>query len=119
MSDSADARAFAVLTAPEGAISGEYRDIAKQVANADTLSEFLGEFRKRYPDTPQVPLRQPPGGKPAEQEPGAGTAEGGVPKAEEGAPQAGTPAAEAPAEGGAAPDPGAGAQAQPQAPAQG
>jgi tetratricopeptide (TPR) repeat protein len=135
MSDSADARAFTVLTAPEGAISGEYRDIAKQVATADTLSEFLGEFRKRYPDTPLVPARQPQGGKPAAPEAPAAAdkpADGAKPQASGGEkpadgakpetaggekPAAGAQAPEKPAEGSAPSKPSAGAQGQ--APAQG
>jgi hypothetical protein len=125
MSDSADARAFAVLTAPDGALSGEYRDIAKQVANADTLSEFLGEFRKRYPDTPQVPARQPQGGgKPAGQDAATGQDKPADATAKPaGAEKPGEKPADAaagkekPADGAAAPKPSAGTQGP--APAQG
>lgn len=52
MSDSADARAFQLVTSPSPARAGEFRELARQVARADTLIEFLDEYRKRYPDIP-------------------------------------------------------------------
>jgi hypothetical protein len=82
MADSFDNRAFAVVTAPSGARAAEYRDLAKSIANADTLSEFLTEYRKRYPDTPAVPPRQsnpPAGGAPAQAAPAAPPAAGATP----------------------------------------
>jgi hypothetical protein len=57
MSDSVDARPFAIVTAPGPAQGTEYRELAKAVASADTLSEFLAEYRRRYPDTPAMPPR--------------------------------------------------------------
>ncbi len=57
MSDSVDARPFAIVTAPGPTQGNEYRELAKAVASADTLSEFLSEYRRRYPDTPAMPTR--------------------------------------------------------------
>ncbi|WP_342361529.1 hypothetical protein [Terrarubrum flagellatum] len=65
MASSADARAFQVVTAPPSSRVKEFRDLARQMARADTLAEFLDEYRKRYPDIPpKAPLRE----KPAEPE---------------------------------------------------
>lgn len=71
MADSMDGRAFAVVTAPTGARAAEYREVARSIANADTLSEFLSEYRKRYPDSGTAPVRTAP---PAESPPGQGAA---------------------------------------------
>ncbi|WP_293863792.1 tetratricopeptide repeat protein [uncultured Alsobacter sp.] len=98
MADSFDNRAFAVVTAPSGARAAEYRELARSIASADTLSEFLTEYRKRYPDPPAGPRRQP--GPPA----GAPPAPGAPPAAS----GAATPAA--PAAEGAATAPEAGKQ---------
>jgi hypothetical protein len=57
MADSVDAKAFMVVTSPQTARPSEYRDLARSIATADTLSEFLTEYRKRYPDTPALPPR--------------------------------------------------------------
>lgn len=68
MADSADAKSFSIVTSPSGMRSGEYRDVARSVASADTLSEFLSEYRKRYPETPALPpraARKPKPGDPA------------------------------------------------------
>ena len=59
MADSADARAFTTLTSSTGARASEYRELAKTVASADTLGEFLSEYRKRYPDLPVLPPKKP------------------------------------------------------------
>ncbi|MET0605125.1 MAG: hypothetical protein ABWZ80_01600, partial [Beijerinckiaceae bacterium] len=56
MANSADARAFRLLTSPAAARAGEFRELARHIARADTLGEFLEEYRKRYPD---IPPRQP------------------------------------------------------------
>ncbi|MHB2168809.1 hypothetical protein [Alsobacter sp. R-9] len=64
MADSLDVRAFSVVTAPTGARASEYRELARSIASADTLSEFLTEYRKRYPDAgaPTRPAAPPAGG---------------------------------------------------------
>jgi tetratricopeptide (TPR) repeat protein len=67
MSDSTDARSFALVTSPSSAKPGEYRDIAKAVANADTFGEFLAEFRKRHPA--MAPGERKPAAPPAAPEP--------------------------------------------------
>jgi tetratricopeptide (TPR) repeat protein len=50
MSQTPDARTFAFVTGANRARSGDLREIARTVANADTLMEFMSEYRKRYPD---------------------------------------------------------------------
>ncbi len=80
MSDSMDGRAFAVVTAPTGARSAEYREVARSIASADTLSEFLTEYRKRYPESwaptsRPAPAPEPPAGQGAAAPP-AGQARG-------------------------------------------
>ena len=63
MADSEDARAFAVLTGPSGSRATEYRDLAKSLAGADTLSRIpdgisealSGRFRLRLRMKPRAP----------------------------------------------------------------
>ncbi len=50
MADSVDARTFALVTQPNGVASPAFRQIARRVTTADTLADFLAEYRKRYPD---------------------------------------------------------------------
>lgn len=50
MADSADATNFAFLTATNARQTQRFREIARSIASANTLSEFLAEYRKRYPD---------------------------------------------------------------------
>jgi hypothetical protein len=74
MADSADARTFAFLTRPNIANTRQFREIARGVTSADTLADFLAEYRKRYPDAaaaerprrPQ-PDASPPQGRPQAQ----------------------------------------------------
>jgi hypothetical protein len=64
MAASPDARTFALLTGANATRAPGFRAIAAQVTKADTLSAFLAEYRKRYPDA-AVPDRgkpQAPGG---------------------------------------------------------
>ncbi len=72
MADSGDGRAFAVVTSPALARAPEYREVARSVASADTLSEFLAEYRKRYPEGGAPPPRTEPEPPPAGAGPGAG-----------------------------------------------
>lgn len=65
MADSADAKTFEFVTSPEGASSRAFRDIARRVTSADTLADFLSEYRKRYPDSAAAP-RPPRGPGPGE-----------------------------------------------------
>lgn len=77
MADSKDARIFAFLTQPRVASTHAFRDIARGVTSADTLSEFLAEYRKRYPEAavaerrrqPAAPSEAAPLGKPQAQAP--------------------------------------------------
>jgi tetratricopeptide (TPR) repeat protein len=70
MADSADARTFAFLTQPNAASTTAFRELARRVTSADTLADFLSEYRKRYPDAAAAdrPRREglPPEGTPAE-----------------------------------------------------
>ncbi|HYF53069.1 MAG TPA: tetratricopeptide repeat protein [Salinarimonas sp.] len=50
MADSEDGRSFAVLARPGAASTAAFRDIARRVTSADTLADFLAEYRRRYPD---------------------------------------------------------------------
>lgn len=50
MADSDDARSFAFVTGADKMKSSDIRELARSVASADTTSEFLGEYRKRYPN---------------------------------------------------------------------
>lgn len=50
MADSDDARAFAFVTGADKMKSADIRELARSVASADTTTEFLGEYRKRYPN---------------------------------------------------------------------
>lgn len=50
MSQTPDARTFAFITGANRTRTGDLRELARNVANADTLTEFMIEYRKRYPD---------------------------------------------------------------------
>jgi tetratricopeptide (TPR) repeat protein len=50
MAQTPDARTFAFVTAANRAAPGDLRELSRRVANADTLTEFMAEYRKRYPD---------------------------------------------------------------------
>ena len=50
MADGPDRRAFDVVSAPIGTSGGEFQDVAKRVANVDTLDTFMRDMRARYPD---------------------------------------------------------------------
>ncbi|MBL8571091.1 MAG: hypothetical protein JNK84_18620 [Phreatobacter sp.] len=55
MKDTPDQRAFDVVTAPIEARGVEYREIARSIADRDTLDAFLKNYRERYPtETPGV-----------------------------------------------------------------
>ncbi|MGA8077396.1 MAG: tetratricopeptide repeat protein, partial [Xanthobacteraceae bacterium] len=63
MATTPDAHAFAVVSAPLGASSGEFASIARAAASADTLETFLREMKTRYPDSPAA---APPDAPPAQ-----------------------------------------------------
>ncbi|MBE7243945.1 MAG: hypothetical protein INR63_03265, partial [Actinomycetospora chiangmaiensis] len=50
MAQGPDARTFALLTADGATRSPGFRAIAARATSAETLSAFLAEYRKRYPD---------------------------------------------------------------------
>jgi tetratricopeptide (TPR) repeat protein len=75
MADSSDAQAFAVLTRPGAAPTRAFRDIARRVTSADTLNDFLAEYRRRYPDAAATERpRKPTPPEPAPQVEGAAAA---------------------------------------------
>lgn len=51
MAESPDARSFALLTGANPTKTPEFRAIAARATKAETLSAFLAEYRKRYPET--------------------------------------------------------------------
>ena len=51
MADTDDRHAFEVVTAPAGTSGSDFKSVARMVAGADTLTTFLQEMRKRYPDS--------------------------------------------------------------------
>jgi tetratricopeptide (TPR) repeat protein len=59
MAKSPDERSFAVVTAPIEARGVEYREIAKSIADRDTLDAFLKTYRERYPTEVPAPQRAP------------------------------------------------------------
>ncbi|WP_430912996.1 hypothetical protein [Methylobacterium sp. sgz302541] len=59
MAESADARTFALLTAPNASRTAGFREIAQRASTAQTLAAFLDEYRKRYPEN-AVPERGKP-----------------------------------------------------------
>jgi tetratricopeptide (TPR) repeat protein len=60
MTETPDARAFAVVSAPLGTSGAEFRNIARAAASVDTLEGFLHDLQSRYPDTnPTAPPASP------------------------------------------------------------
>ncbi|WP_409566968.1 hypothetical protein [Methylobacterium sp. J-048] len=51
MAESPDARTFALLTGANPTKTPEFRAIAARATKAETLSAFLAEYRKRYPES--------------------------------------------------------------------
>ena len=81
MADSRDARVFAFLTQPKIASAAAFREIARGVTSADTLAEFLAEYRKRYPEAAvaerrRAPVPAEPSAKPQAQAPMQAPAKG-------------------------------------------
>jgi hypothetical protein len=78
MSDSADARTFGFLTAPNAAGTRAFRELARSATTADTLSDFLAEYRRRYPEaaTAERPRPATPRPDPAAEAPRADAAQG-------------------------------------------
>ena len=50
MQGAADAAAFAIVSKPASATSGDFAKIAKMAAQVDTLEGFLREMKTRFPD---------------------------------------------------------------------
>ncbi len=51
MAKSTDAGAFNMIALENYSNPRGFREVARQVVNADTLTEFLASYRKRYPET--------------------------------------------------------------------
>jgi tetratricopeptide (TPR) repeat protein len=70
MKGTPDERAFDVVTSPIDARGVEYREIARSIADRDTLDAFLKNYRERYPSetpgagTPQQQSDTPTGATP-------------------------------------------------------
>ena len=54
--DGPDRRAFDVVSAPIGVDNLEFKDVTKRVVGIDTLSAFLKDLRRRYPEAGSVAL---------------------------------------------------------------
>jgi tetratricopeptide (TPR) repeat protein len=78
MSDGPDRRAFDVVSTPIGAASTEFQDVAKRVSSTDTLSAFLADMRKRYPEN--LPPPQPKAVPPLAEKPKAPISKADVPE---------------------------------------
>ena len=50
MAQSSDARTFAFVTGASRAKAADIREMARAAAGSDTLTEFLGAYRERYPN---------------------------------------------------------------------
>jgi tetratricopeptide (TPR) repeat protein len=102
MAESPDARTFAFITGLDKSRPSDVRDLARSVAGADTVSQFMDEYRKRYPDYASA-MRQKQSAaetksapvKPAETKP-ADLRAGSAPQASEEKPAPGQPTAAAP-----------------------
>ena len=97
MAQTADARAFEVVSAPIGTAGTEFREIARAAASVDTLEAFLRDMQVRYPDASAIPPT--PGAAPpaTAKTPTAKTPTAAAPTAT--APAAKSPAAKTPADG--------------------
>jgi tetratricopeptide (TPR) repeat protein len=79
MADGPDRRAFDVVSAPVGAASADFQNIARRIASVDTLDSFLRDMKARYPDAsaPTAPApanaATPPAAPPKAQTPSAST----------------------------------------------
>ncbi len=93
MSQTPDARTFAFVTGADRTRTGDLRELARNVANADTLTEFMTEYRKRYPDyASSLRKRQAEGeAKPEAAPEAAPDAPAAAPRQAENAPAAGRP----------------------------
>jgi hypothetical protein len=65
MADSVDARTFAFLTTPNVVSTQAFRDLARGATSADSLADFLAEYRKRYPEAAAVERSKTPSASPA------------------------------------------------------
>ncbi|KAF0230465.1 MAG: hypothetical protein FD175_1581 [Beijerinckiaceae bacterium] len=84
MAKTEDAGAFGLITNDKITRPQAFRDVARSVVNADTMTEFMASYRKRYPDTAGSarPVRsagdgkqsalEKPGQPPAQPLPGSG-----------------------------------------------
>ena len=61
MADSADAAMFAFVTRPNIAATRTFRELARRVTSADTLADFLAEYRRLYPEAAATARPRGPG----------------------------------------------------------
>jgi tetratricopeptide (TPR) repeat protein len=81
MAQTADARAFEIVSAPLGASGKEFREIARAAVSVDTLEGFLRDVQARYPDASSTP-------KPSDGAPVSTVAPPSTPGTPDGAPPA-------------------------------
>ncbi len=65
MAETPDARSFAFVTGADRTRPSDMRELARSVSNADTVSEFLAEYRRRYPGFAAT-ARKPQAAQPAQ-----------------------------------------------------
>lgn len=75
MAQSADARLFAFVTGASRASPADIREVARSAAGSDGMSDFLKEYRKRYPAYSSA-LREKPKPEEAEAKPPARPGQG-------------------------------------------
>ncbi len=51
MNETPDAGAFRLIATENLTQPQAFREVAKSVVNADTMTDFMAAYRKRYPDT--------------------------------------------------------------------
>lgn len=75
MADSPNARTFDVVTRPIQTQGGEFREVAREIAQIDTMKQFLQEYRAQYLDPKARTVAPEPVAKPDEAKPEAKPAE--------------------------------------------
>jgi hypothetical protein len=60
MANSPNARAFDVVTQPIQTQGTEFRSLAKEIADIDTMRSFLNEYRQQYLSRPKGTTSNPP-----------------------------------------------------------
>ncbi|MFN3658952.1 MAG: tetratricopeptide repeat protein, partial [Pseudolabrys sp.] len=64
MAEGPDRKTFEAVSGPIGTNSAEFQNVAKRLANTDTLAIFLRELKARYPDASAMPAAPAPDSAP-------------------------------------------------------